>query len=63
MKVTIVAVHPAVTVVRTPGGQTELPTEWFSEPPKAGQEWVVNLEHQPSESEKLGQLNAYLARD
>jgi len=61
--VTIVAVHPTVTIVRTPGGQTELPTEWFSTTPKVGQEWTVELQHRANEAEKLDQLNAYLARD
>lgn len=61
--VTIVAVHPAVTIVRTSGGQAELPTEWFPITPKEGQEWSIELEHQPTESEKLEQLNGYLARD
>ncbi len=63
MRISVVAVHPTVTIVRTPNGQTEIPTDWFPHPPKNGQEWDVTLEHRPTESEKLDQLNAYLARD
>lgn len=61
--VTIVAVHPTVTIVRTAGGQTELPTEWFPTMPRAGQEWKIAPEHQLTQREQLDQLNVYLARD
>lgn len=61
--VTIVAVHPAVTIVRTPDGQTEVPTAWFADLPKVGQEWTIELHHTATEAEKLDKLNAYLARD
>ncbi len=63
MIITVVAVHPTVTIVRTAGGQTELPTAWFPATPSAGQEWQVGLKHQPTDGEKLDQLNAYLVRD
>lgn len=63
MVVTIIAVHPAVTIVKTPTGQAELPTAFFPEPPKIGQEWTLDFKHVATETEKLDQLNAYLARD
>ena len=63
IRITIVAVHPTVTIVKTPSGQTEVPTDWFPTTPKVDQEWSVALEHQPTEPEKLNQLNAYLVRD
>ena len=39
VRISVVAVHPTVTIVRTPNGQTEIPTDWFPHPPKNGQEW------------------------
>jgi hypothetical protein len=63
INITITAVHPTVTVVTTPDGQTELPTAWFIPPPQPGQVWQIYLEHQPTEVEKITQLNDYLKRD
>lgn len=63
MKITIVAVHPSLTIVKSATGQSELPTAWFPSPPKVGQEWTLNFEHEATNPEKLDQLNAYLARD
>lgn len=63
MVVTILAVHPTVTIVRTPSGQTELPTAWFPTPPAIGQEWSITLDHRPTETEKLDELNDYLVRE
>lgn len=62
-KITIVAVHPTVTIIRTPSGQTEVPTEWFPETPKVDQEWSLNVQHTTTDTEKLSKLNDYLARD
>lgn len=61
--ITIVAVHPTVTIVRTDSGQTEIPSDWFPTTPKIGQEWKVDITHVATEAEKLDQLNAYLVRD
>lgn len=63
MVVTIIAVHPTVTIVRTPGGQTELPTAWFPNTPVVGQDWEVTLDHRPTDVEQLEQLNDLLVRD
>ncbi len=63
MLVTIVAAHPTVTVVRTPDGQAELPTNWFPTAPTIGQQWNISLDHQVTDDEKIDQLNSYLARD
>ena len=62
-RLTIVAVHPTVTVVRTSAGQTEVPTDWFPTPPKVNQEWDLELKHQSTDSEQLDRLNAYLVKD
>ena len=61
--VTIVAVHPAVVMVDTPDGQTELPIGWFPEPPQIGQTWTINLTHESTDQEKIDQLNAYLKKE
>lgn len=61
--VTIIAVHPTVTIVRTDSGQTEIPSAWFPVTPKIGQAWTIDVTHTATEAEKLDQLNAYLARD
>lgn len=61
--ITIVAVHPTVTIIRAPSGQIEVPTDWFPEIPKIDQEWTLNLQHTTTDSEKLSKLNDYLARD
>ena len=61
--VTIVAVHPTVTIVQTSKGQTEVPTDWFPATPKIGQTWMLTLDHQDTDQEKLDQLNDYLAKD
>lgn len=63
MVVKIIAVHPTVTMVRTDEGQTELPTGWFPTMPVVGQSWTIDLDHQPTDTEKLDQLNDYLVRD
>lgn len=62
MRVTIVAVHPAITIIKHEGGQLEIPTAWFTTAPKVGQEWELTLEHRPTDQEKLDLLNSYLAR-
>jgi len=62
-RLTIVAVHPTVTVVRTPDEQTEVPTNWFPSMPKVDQVWEVELKHQPTDTEQLDRLNAYLVKD
>lgn len=63
MTITIIAVHPSVTIVRDGDRQLELPVAWFPTPPQVGQEWTLDLHRQPTETEQLQQLNAYLARD
>ena len=63
VRLTIVAVHPTVTVVRTADKQTEVPTDWFPAMPKIDQEWDMELKHQPTDSEQLDRLNAYLVKD
>jgi hypothetical protein len=63
MRVTIVAVHPTITIIKHDTGQLEVPTLWFPTTPKVGQVWTVNFEHQPTDQEKLDQLNTYLVRD
>ncbi len=63
MIVEVVTVHPSVTIVRHGDRQTEIPTTWFPKPPKTGQHWELRLDHQPTESERLAVLNAYLTRD
>lgn len=62
MRVTIVAVHPTVTIIKHDAGQLELPTSWFSVTPIIGQEWEIALTHTPTDQEKLDQLNSYLVR-
>ena len=59
----IITVHPTVTIVRTGETQTEIPTAWFPVVPVAGQEWKLQLSHEPTDQEKLTTLNAYLIRD
>ncbi len=63
IRITIVAVHPTVTIVRSKDGQTEVPTHWFSEIPKVNQEWDLDLRHETTEAERLDRLNAYLVKD
>lgn len=62
MRITIVAVHPAVIIIKYGTGQLEVPASWFPVTPKVDQTWELTLEHLPSEQEKLDQLNSYLAR-
>lgn len=63
MTITIVSVHPTVTMVSSADGQAELPTAWFPVTPKPGQEWIIAVDHLPTDAEKLDQLNALLIRD
>lgn len=63
MIITIVAVHPTVTIVRQDDGQFELPTNLFPATPKEGQRWSIALSHQPTEAEAINHLNGLLIRD
>lgn len=60
MIVTVVTVHPSVTVVRGNEQEFELPTSAFMPPPVVGQTWNFTLTHQPTPTEQLAELNDYL---
>lgn len=60
MIVTVMTVHPSVTVVRQDDREFEIPTSAFSQPPAPGQTWNLTLTHQPSPTEQLAELNDYL---
>lgn len=60
MIVTVVTVHPSVTVVRTGEREFEVPSDSFPQTPQPGQTWNLSLTHQPSQTEQLAELNDYL---
>ncbi len=60
MTITILAVHPSVVVVKGDEGQFELPRAAFPTEPHVGQLWTITLDHEPTEEEKLNDLNALL---
>jgi hypothetical protein len=62
MNVTVVAVHPSVVVLSGASGQFEIPRSAFPSEPKVGQEWLCTLTHEPTEEEKITDLNAILPR-
>lgn len=63
MNVEVVAVHPTTIVVKAEDRQFEIPASAFAQAPKPHQHWTLTLDHQPTEAERLDQLNRYLRRD
>lgn len=62
MLVTIIAVHPEVTIVQFNDRRAEVPTAWFPHRPQAEQTWEMEWRHRPNEEERLASLNSLLAR-
>ncbi len=60
MNVTVIAAHPSVVILKGDQGQFELPRDAFPTEPSVGQVWTINLEHEPTEEEKLDDLNSLL---
>lgn len=61
MMVTIITVHPSVTVVQAGDRNFELPTDSFPVPPQSGQVWELTLQHRPTNVEQLADLNDLLS--
>ena len=62
MTITVVAVHPSTVVVKHDTTQFELPPTAFPNVPTVGQVWEITMNHEPTEEEKLANLNAILPR-
>lgn len=60
MTISVVAVHPTTVIVKNQKQQFELPIDLFLRRPRVGQVWEISLEHEPTEEERISDLNALL---
>lgn len=62
MTISVVAVHPTMVIVKSTKQQFELPIDLFPRRPHVGQAWEISLDHEPTEEERISDLNALLPR-